>query len=195
VGASLLCTGAVQLETFIEPKDLVENPLFQEQRRKILDGLSDDMIDAPIIGLVKGFNGLPFCFTLQSCYGHFIHKNQRDPHNLETLPATATVDGVEYRIAYLCLCIENSPLGRGLLEALRKTAAIDPDNIQFCCAEWFWKRQVNSYALQVMPDRFKHDDCALLDHREALHVEKLRNELFIRLHGLLQEQLRRHESS
>jgi len=27
-----------------------------------------------------------------------------------------------------------------LLESLKEITAIDPENIQFCCAEWFWKR-------------------------------------------------------
>jgi len=178
------------LETFTEPKELTENPHYQEQRQKSLAGLSDDMIDAPIIDLINGFNKLPYCFTVQSCYGHFIHNNQKDPYNLESLPITDTPARVEYRIAYLCLCVENSALGRGLLEALNEITAIDPENIQFCCAEWFWKRQVNSYALQFVPDRFKHKDRADLDYREALHIEKIRNEFFDQLRELLQKQQR-----
>jgi hypothetical protein len=178
------------LETFTEPKALVENPHYQGQRRKSLAGLGDDMIDAPIIDLINGFNKLPYCFTAQSCYGHFIYNNQKDPYNLEPLPIADTIAGVEYRIAYICLCIENSALGRGLLEALNRITAIDLENIQLCCAEWFWKRQVNSYALQVEPDRFKHKDSANLDYREALHIEKIRNEFFAQLRELLQKQRR-----
>ena len=178
------------METFAEPKELVENPHYQEQRRKSLAGLSDNMIDAPIIDLINGYNKLPYCFTMQSCYGHFIYNNQKDPYNLEPLPVTDTGAGVEYKIAYLCLCVENSALGRGLLETLNEITAIDPENIQFCCAEWFWKRQVNSYALQVQPDRFKHKDRAILDYREALHIEKIRNEYFAQLRELLQKQQR-----
>jgi hypothetical protein len=176
------------LETFTEPKELVENPHYQDQRQKSLAGLSDGMIDVPIIELINAFNKLPYCFTLQSCYGHFIYNGQNDSHNLEPLPITDTIARVDYRIAYICLCIENSDLGRGLLEALNEITAIDPENIQFCCAEWFWKRQVNSYALQVQPDRFKHKDSAILDYREALHIEKIRNEFFVQLQELLQEQ-------
>ena len=168
----------------------MENPDYQEQRRESLADLSDDMIDAPIVDIINGFNKLPYCFTMQSCYGHFIYNNQKDPYNLEPLPATDTVAGVEYRIACICLCIQNSALGRGLLEALNEITAIDPVNIQFCCAEWFWKRQVNSYALQVEPDRFKHKDTTILDYREALHIEKIRNEFFVQLRELLQKQQR-----
>ncbi len=173
------------METFTEPKELVENLHYQDQRQKSLAGLSDGMIDVPIIELVNVFNKLPYCFTLQSCYGHFIYSGQNDSHNLESLPITDTIARVEYRIAYIAFCIENSASGRGLFEDLKGITAINPENIQFCCAEWFWNRQVNSYALQVEPDRFKDKDKAILDYREALHIEKIRNEFFVRLRELL----------
>jgi len=86
-----------------------------------------------------------------------------------------------YLIAF---CIENSASGRSLIAALNRITDIGPENIQFCSAEWFWERQVNSYALQVEPDRFKHKDKVILDYREALHIEKIRNEFFIQLKEL-----------
>ena len=174
------------METFTESKELVENSHYQVQRQKCLAGLSDSMIDAPIIELINNFNNLPYCFTMQSCYGHFIYNGQNDPHNLEPLPLTDTIDRVEYRIAYIAFCIENSVLGKALFAALKGITAIDRENVQFCCAEWFWKRQVNSYALQVEPDRFKCKDRAMLDYKEALHIEKIRNEFIIRLYELLE---------
>ena len=173
------------METFTEPKELVENPHYQDQRQKTLAGLIEGMIDVPIIELINAFNKLAYCFTLQSCYGHFIYNGQNDSHNLQPLPITDTIARVEYRIAYICLCIENSGVGRRLLESLNEITAIDPENIQFCCADWFWERQVNSYALQVQPDRFKHRDTAILDYKEALHIEKIRNEFFVRLREIL----------
>jgi len=176
------------LETFTEPKALVENPHYRDQRQKSLASLSDDMIDEPIIELINAFNKLPYCFTLQSCYGHFVYSGQNDPQNLEPLPMTDTIARVEYRIAYVAFCIENSDLGRMLFEALKGIADIDPDNIQFCCAEWFWERQVNSYALQVEPDRYKFEDKAILDYKEALKMEKIRNEIFVQLKELLLKQ-------
>jgi len=151
------------------------------QRQKSLGDLTDDMVDVPIIDLINRFNKLPYCFTLQSCYGHFVCNDQKDSHNFEPLPIKATIAKVEYRIAYIAFCIENSLLGIELFETLKQITAIDPENIQFCCAEWFWKRQVNSYALQVEPDKFKHQDTAILDYKEALHIEKIRNEFFSRL--------------
>jgi hypothetical protein len=136
------------------------------------------MIDRPLIGLINSINRLPYCFTLQCCYGHFVTTGQKDPHNLEPLPAVDVADRVEYRIAYVCLCVDSSDSGKALLEVLKKVAEIDPQNVQFCCAQWFWDRQINSYALQVQPDRFKHKDTAVLAFREALRIEKIRNEFF-----------------
>ena len=46
--------------------------------------------------------------------------------------------------------------------------------------------QSNSYALQVEPDRFKFQDTAIVGYKEALHIEKIRNEFFIRLYELLE---------
>jgi hypothetical protein len=183
----ILQTGTTELETFSEPKALVENPHYQEQREKTLVALQDAMIDEPIIELINTFNTLPHCFTLQSCYGHFIYSGQTDLYNLERLPLIDTIARVEYRIAYVALCIENNDLGRTLLDGLKGIADIDPQNIQFCCAEWFWERQVNTYALQVEPDRFKFQDKAILDYQEALKIEERRNDFFFQLKDLLQK--------
>ena len=38
------------METYTDLKELVENPSFHEQRERILTGLGDDMIDAPLSG-------------------------------------------------------------------------------------------------------------------------------------------------
>jgi hypothetical protein len=182
----IVWAGIAKLETFTELKELAENPHYQSQRQNILRDLTDDIIDTPIIDLINGFNRLPYCFTLQSCYGHFVYNGQNDSHNLEPLPVKDTIAKVEYRIAYIAFCIENSLLGRQLFEVFKEIPAVDPENVQFCCAEWFWKRQVNSYALQVEPDRFKRKDTAILDYKEALHIEKIRNEFFYRLYELLE---------
>lgn len=169
------------METFTELKELAENPYFQAQRQKSLRNLSDDMIDTPIVNLINAFNKLPYCFTLQSCYGHFTCNGQEDPHNFTVLPVTDAIAKVEYRIAYIAFCIENGESGKDLLEDLQEITTIDPKNIQFGCADWFWKRQVNSYALQVEPDRYQHLDKAILDYNEALYLEKVRDEFFFQL--------------
>jgi hypothetical protein len=180
------------METYIEPKELIDNPDFQKQRNKYLSSLKDVKIDNPIIGIINAFNRIQYCFTLQSCYGHFVYSGQDDPHNLDPLPITNEISTVEYRIAYVALCVEYSKSGKALIEDLSKITLIDPGNIQFCSAEWFWKRQVNSYALQVEPDRFKNKDKALLDYQEAIRIENSRNKFFdqlrilLRKHGKLQ---------
>jgi len=173
------------METFAELKKLSENPHYQLQKQKILNNLKDDMIDLPIAGLINGFNKLPYCFTLQCCYGHFIYNGQKDTHNLDPLPLKGNIAQVKYRIAYIAFCIENNVSGRGLFESLKGITDIDPENIQFGCADWFWKRQINSYALQVEPDRFKQQDTAILDFKEALYIEKVRNTFFNQLYELL----------
>ncbi|MDY6833316.1 MAG: hypothetical protein SVY53_00760 [Chloroflexota bacterium] len=174
------------METFTELKKIAENPHFQAQKQKTLCDLTDDMIDIPIIDLINGFNDLSYCFTLQSCYGHFVYNGQKDTHNLAPLPLKGVIPKVEYRIAYIAFCIENSLLGKKLFQSLKTITVIDPENVQFCCAEWFWKRQINSYALQVEPDRFKRRDTAIVDFKEALHIENIRNEFFVRLEELLE---------
>ena len=172
------------METFTKPKKLVKKLRYQEQRQESLAGLTDKMIDTPLIKLIKDINKLLYCFTLQCCYGHFIYNGQNDTHNLEPLPHTDKIDRVEYKIAYIAFCIENCASGRSLITALNRITDIGPENIQFCSAEWFWERQVNSYALQVEPDRFKDRDKVILDYREALHIEKIRDEFFIQLKEL-----------
>jgi len=174
------------LKIFTELKDLAENPNYQIQKGKILSDLNDDMIDKPIADLINGFNKLPYCFTLQSCYGHFVYNGQKDTYNFAPLPAKEIIVQVEYRIAYIVFCIENSASGRGLFKALKEITAIDPVYVQLCCVEWFWEKQFNSYALQVEPDRFKSKDTAIIDFKEALHIEKIRNIFFIRLYELLE---------
>ena len=173
------------METYAPPRKLINNPSYAEQRKKTLDGLSDKDIDDPIVNIVKGFNALSCCFTVQCCYGHFIHDYQKNPRNFEALPATEIIASVRYSIAYICYCIENSLSGRDLLNSLQLVTRIDPDNVQLCSADWFWERQVNTYALQVMPDRFKIEDKTILDYAEALHIEKTRNAFFTRLQELL----------
>ncbi len=84
-------------------------------------------------------------------------------------------------------CLENSKQGKQFLQALFEVTTIDPLNIQLCCPDWFWQRQVNSYTLQVEPVRFKDQDKAELDYREALSVERIRGVFFNNLIELLQK--------
>ena len=143
------------------------------------------MIDAPIVEIIRAFNKRDDCFSLQSCYGHFLYEGQDNTENLESIPETNTITKVEYRIAYLAFCIDNCESGRLFMESLKDLTLIDPHNIQFGSADWFWQRQVNSYALQVEPDRFKHKDKAELDYIEARYIENLRNEFFLRIEDFI----------
>ena len=176
------------METFTAPKPLVDNPHYQVQREKTLANLCDHMIDPPIVDLINGFNRLPYCFTLQCCYAHFICHGQSDPHNLEPVPLADSIATVEYRIAYVAFCVEHSGRGKAFLTELATMAHQDPENIQFGSADWFWQRQVNSYVLQVEPDRFKFADRAVLAYQEALQLEKTRHEFFAQLGQLRQKQ-------
>ena len=173
------------METFTEPKDFVDNPHYLQQRQASLATLDADMIDGPIVDIVKSFRDLPYCFTLQSCYGHFMHAGQQDCNNTERLHIADGSAVVTYRIAYIAFCIENSPEGKGLFEELKDISAADPEFIQFGSAEWFWDRQVNSYALQVEPERYMDKDQVTIDYQEALHVQDVRDSFFFEFRNLL----------
>ena len=141
-------------------------------------------IDAPILDIVLGFARLPHCFTLQSCYGHFVWPGQPDPDNLDSLP-DQDVGSVTYRIAYVALCVEPSEAGAQLRHTLEGIRTVDAEYVQFGSPSWFWSQYPNSYALQVEPERFAGQDEAVMPHPEALHVEGVRNEFFTRLRELV----------
>ena len=175
------------METFTNLKDFVDNPYFHDQRKKYLSKLDIESIDAPIVDLISGFAKLDYCFTLQSCYGHFLHNSQKNPSNIERLPASNSISNVEYKIAYIALCIENSKQGKFIFQHLRDIPSIDSEYVQFGCAEWFWARQVNSYALQVEPKRHMMKDRLSVDYLEALYIEKVRNIFFSQLGKLVED--------
>ena len=153
-----------------------------------MTALDIDTIDVPIVDIMRGFQDIHYCFTLQSCYGHFMLADQQDRNSTKRLPISDGVGPVTYRIAYVAFCLENSPEGKELLEDLRAIPAADPGYIQFGSAEWFWAMQANSYVLQVEPERFKDKDQATIDYQETLHVQKVRDNFFSKLRRLLHEQ-------
>jgi hypothetical protein len=182
------------LETFTGPREFVDNPRYDRQRQKYLRSLDMGIIDAPIVEIVRGFTRLPYCFTLQSCCGHFLYGSQTHPQNLERLPVSDSTESVEYRLAYLALCIQDSAPGRTLYDNLRAVPAIDPEYVQFGCPDWFWRRQVNSYAVQVEPARHMTEDKCSVGYQEALHIQEIRDRVFATIEDLLQEHLKRIES-
>jgi len=151
------------LETFTEPKEFIENHHYLQQRQTSFATLDINTIDNPIVDIMRGFQDIPYCFTLQSCYGHFVHADQQDHNSTKCLPISDGVCPVMYRIAYVAFCLENSVEGKDLLEALRSISVADPEYVQFGSAEWFWARQKNSYVLQVEPERFKDKDQVTID--------------------------------
>jgi hypothetical protein len=179
------------METFTALKSFCYNPHYQEQRSNYLLKLDIASIDAPIVELVRGFMELPFCFTLQSCCGHFMYSRQKDPYNTEPLSPSDSKEPVEYRIAYLALCIENSEMGMRLFRELKRVPEIDPSYIQFGSPDWFWDRQVNSYALQVEPERYRTKDSVRVYYQEALYIQGVRDRCLTSLNELLRKSIAR----
>ncbi len=66
----------IQMETLTKLKKFVHNPHYNEQRQVCLEKLDINTIDTPVVEIVTGFEKLPYCFTLQSCYGHFLHMSK-----------------------------------------------------------------------------------------------------------------------
>lgn len=168
------------METFAEPRPLVADPGFGARRATVLNGIQWERIDTPIQDIVKGLSKIESCFTLQACFGHFVHGEQPSPENLIPLPSH-DVGAVTYRIAYVAFCVEDSGGGSRLLSSLAEVPRIDPEYVQFGSPEWFWDQHVNSFALQVEPSRFKDQDQATIDHAEAVHVQHVRDQFFTEL--------------
>ena len=179
------------METLAEPRPLVTSSHYSRDRHDTLMRLDSRSIDAPILELITAFNTLPCCFTLQSCYGHFISTPDQDDRSCEPVPRHHG-GPVRYRIAYVAVCLENTEAGRALHDSLGQLAASDPEYVQFGSADWFWQRHVNSYALQVEPIRYMRMDEAVLDHAEALRVQERRNLLFTDLADLVHRMLKSH---
>ena len=173
------------METYTDLKPFVVNHNFRRQRDISLKSLNFDTIDKPILKLIRHISALDFCYTLQSCFGHFVYENQKDRHNISTLPTHPIHSKIEYRIAYLTFCLDNTKDGIDFLKKLESLSFIDKHNIQIGCADWFWNQQVNTFVLQVEPERFKYLDKVSLDYAEALNIEKIRNIFFMELQNII----------
>jgi hypothetical protein len=173
------------METFAKPRKLVNNPHYEIERMREIRKLSLDTIDAPIRQIIAEFTDLPYCFTLQSCVGHFVYANGHTIESLDPIPNN-DVSLITYRISYFAFCIQNSAQGMRLLSNFSKIPSIDTEYVQFGSPEWFWQRQRNSFALQVMPVRFANKDKAIIDYREALRIQKIRDEFIDHLSDLVQ---------
>ncbi len=175
------------METFCPPKSFVDDPNYRQRRRQALNALEVGRIDSPLRPLVRAFGDLSVCYTLQCCFGHFVHAGQPDPQNLVPLPDEPLTGPIDYRLAYVALCIQRCHQGRRLRDALSHIATIDCQYIQFGCAEWFWRRHPNSFVLQVEPKRYRHLDQVSIEDREARHIARVRDRFFRYLSRIISE--------
>jgi hypothetical protein len=178
------------METFIEATPFTDDHSFGRRRENALKELTplleSNGIDKPLLTLIRKCADIPYCFTLQCCYGHFVHEPRKNKYTLDHISLFHEVIGsIEYRIAYLALCIENNESGRNLFRDLKSVADIDPQYVQFGSAEWFWDRCVNSYVLQVEPAKDKNRDTAWVNYEEALHIERIRNQFFDKIEKIV----------
>ena len=173
------------MKTFTGLKPFEENPGFPGQKKQAMQGFDINSVDPPIRTLIRDCNSLPYCFTLQSCCGHFVRDREMDPRNTRPLSRSEAVTNVEYRIAYIAFCIRDNGEGTGFLDNLISLCSIDPEYIQVGCAGWFWNRPVNSYVVQIEPYRYKSEDTIIIDFDEAVHVEMVKNEFFNRFQKVL----------
>ncbi len=172
------------METFCAAKPMISDSEFEERRQAAITRIDLRQIDTPLRPLIERIATLPYCFSLQCCWGHFVHDTQPDRHWIGPLEDVREDAAITYRLAYLAVCLKRDEPGMKLFHDLKGLTRIDPKYLQFGSADWFWKTQVNSYAVQVMPDRFKDSDTSEVEMEEALHLEKVKLQMFQRL-GLL----------
>lgn len=174
------------MKTFTNPKPFTSHPGYVSDREKTLRELEKEIrngsIDPPLLPMIRECITVPYFFTVQCCFGHFVHDMEKDTENLISPSMYKDkIEIVRYRIAYFAICIQNNIQGREMFSDLEKLAAGNPDYIQFGSADWFWERIVNTYCIQLEPERFKCEDTGMIGIGEALHIEMLRKDFFERL--------------
>ena len=174
------------METFTPPRPFVSHPDYRNDRGRYLQGLVREIerkaIDPPLLPLVRECMSVPHCFTLQCCYGHFVHAGEPDKENLVPISRyTREIGRVEYRSAYIARCLEDSPEGHRLYVDLEEMTGPDPAYIQFGSADWFWGQVPNTYCIQLEPGRMKEEDSGRVSWEEAIRIEELRGPFFERL--------------
>jgi hypothetical protein len=174
------------METFAGPKRFVDNPEYEQNRLVALGTLrsliSTGRIDPPLVELITLFSRVSHCYTIQSCFGHFVHALEPDKHTLARLtPYRGMVRTVQYRIAYIAFVLETSENGFMLYRDLRALALKNPGYIQFGSAGWFWGQSVNTYQIQVAPEQEKEKDSFWVTYDKALLLEEMRDMLICKL--------------
>jgi len=180
------------METFTPAKPFAPHPGYAADREKAHRELEKEMlrgsIDTPLLPLIREWIPITHCFTVQCCCGHFVHDLEPDTENL--VPPSRyreKINTVRYRLAYVAVCIQNNTPGRQMYSDLEELAADDPDYLQFGCADWFRERLVNTYCIQLEPERLKNKDSGVITMDEALHLEVLREHFFQRLAGIVRK--------
>ena len=180
------------MQTFTEPRQLETNPDFAAQREHALAHLDLEALDCPLVDLVQRISAVPWCFPVESCCGHYVIMDGENRRVYDQLPPLGGgANRVLYRVAYLALCVDDSPAGLDLLRDLRAVPSIAPEQVQFGCVDRFWDRQVNSFVLQVVPWAHRFVDDVLLSPAAAAEVEEARSWFFARLDDLVRDLLER----
>ena len=168
------------METFAGPKPFVDNPEYERNRCVALETLrsliATGRIDPHLVDLMTLFSRVSHCYTIQSCFGHFVHERESDEHTTARLaPYQGMVSTVFYRIAYLAFVLEKSENGFVLCRDLRTLALQNPGYIQFGSAGWFWEQSVNTCQIQVAMEQEKEKDSFWVTYDEALQLENVRD--------------------
>jgi hypothetical protein len=180
------------METFTNAKPFARHPGYAADREKAHRELAEEMIrgsiDTPLLPVIRDWIPITHCFTVQCCFGHFVHDMEPDIENLVS-PSRykGKIETVRYRLAYVAVCIQNNSRGKEMFADLEDLAADNPDYIQFGSADWFWERLVNTYCIQLEPERLKNADSGVITLDEALHLETLREHFFQRLAGIVRK--------
>jgi hypothetical protein len=183
------------MDTFTEAKPFQPHADYAADRKRTLRELEREItrgsIDLPLLPMIRECMQIPHCFTVQCCCGHFVHDLEPDPENLSRPSQYAgTAESLRYRVAYLAVCIREDKRGRELFADLQALATQEPGYIQFGSADWFWNRMVNTYCIQLEPERMKELDSGMVSLSEARTLEEIRTVFFDSLAGII----RKHRS-
>jgi hypothetical protein len=173
----------------------VDNPEYGKNRSVALVILQNlvatGKIDPPIVELIELFSRVPHCYTIQSCYGHFVHDREPEEHTTARLgPYRGLVHTVQYRIAYIAFVLEKSRNGFALCRDLRMLASRNSGYIQFGSAGWFWEQSVNTHQIQVAPEREKCRDSLRVTYDQAFRLEKVRDMVISELTTIARKNIR-----
>jgi hypothetical protein len=183
------------METFAGPRPFVDNPGYEGNRCVALETLrsliATGKIDPPLVDLMTLFSRVSHCYTIQSCFGHFVHERESDEHTTARLaPYHGMISTVFYRIAYIAFVLEKSENGLVLCRDLRTLALRNFGYIQFGSAGWFWEQSVNTYQIQVAPKREKEKDSFWVTYDEALRLENVRDLLIREMAAIARNHIR-----